>query len=187
VGGTDAVASFVFANERRSPSTTAGFAKIAARCSASRPRRRRDPYHKKARHLGKFLRQAPCLISCEKRGCSVAPPIEVGQGSTACVLDDEFAGGFNYSPGSWKTRQHTRRVHFCLPSINSVNRDMGFEHVFAVSALLRIARLCGSQRGILTPPDEQSGGRCTSVGSWRGSPNGLRKKVLSECRYATLI
>jgi hypothetical protein len=35
---------------------------------------------------------------------------------------------------------------------------MGFEHVFAVSALLRIARLCGSRRGILTPTGAASGG-----------------------------
>jgi hypothetical protein len=76
------------------------------------------------RHLGKFLRQAPRLIPSEKRRSSVAPPIEVGEGPTACIRNDEFAGGFGNSPRCPKTRQHMCRVHFCRPSPVNVSIDM---------------------------------------------------------------
>ena len=56
------------------------------------------PMRHDAGHLGKFLRRALGLIPREKRRCSVAPPIEVRQGSSTCVLDNEFAGGFGYQP-----------------------------------------------------------------------------------------
>ena len=43
------------------------------------------------RRPGKFLRQAPRLVAREKRWYSIAPPIEVGEGSTARIRHDEFA------------------------------------------------------------------------------------------------
>jgi hypothetical protein len=68
-----------------------------------------------ARRLRKFLRQAPRFVPCQQRRY-VAPPVKVSQGSTVCVLYNEFAGGFGCTPGSRKTRQHTCGVHFCLLS-----------------------------------------------------------------------
>jgi hypothetical protein len=78
------------------------------------------PMRHNAGHLGKLLRRALGLIPREKRRCSVAPPIEVRQGSSACVLDNEFAGGFGYQPRAPENPPVFLRRPF-LPSVKCIN------------------------------------------------------------------
>jgi hypothetical protein len=133
-------------------------------------------------HLGKFLRQVPCLIPREQRRRS-APPIEISEGSTVCVLNDKFAGGFDYSPRCQKTRQHVCGVHLRLPS--RVKQDMGALSMFSLS---RLAVYCSNLR---EPARHSDRGRTIASGAGRPAASAdyrtlILRSVCSKAAIATI-
>ena len=133
-----------------------------------------------ARHLGKLLRQKPRLVPCEKSRCSVAPPIEVTEGSTACVLYNEFAGGFDYGPWCRKSRRHTCRFHFCLSAPRRFNRQMGALNPFSKCiVIIHTCRLC-----IQAGPAFRARSRTPGGGRWPVSKDGAAAPANARARLA---
>jgi hypothetical protein len=86
------------------------------------------------RHVGKLLRQTPCLALGELGRILVAPPVKVAEGSTRRVLNAKFACRFNDLPRRRKICCHAM-YPYVFPKVRcSVRRPCrlcNFEHLWA--------------------------------------------------------